>query len=192
MNVTCQGNLSVCHRFASRDVAYSVRTGGSFPMVKVTGAWNRPLDLYLAPSYEAVLPLCHISWHAQGHLLFQAALLLNNASCGSKFVNNYSTNTIPFSYNIYVSYPSSGFCTQAWLNGIREIDFYTIKWKGQRKLLWQVLSWYLPGRTEDNHKIPQPLCQANSWPNQDSNRAFPKYQVRSITQSNVLHLSAIY
>jgi len=32
----------------------------------------------------------------------------------------------PFSYIIYVSYPSNGFFTQAWLNRIRELDFHTI------------------------------------------------------------------
>ena len=52
---------SVCHRFTSPDVACSVGTGGSFPTVKVNGARNRLLDLYLAPSLEAVLPLCHMS-----------------------------------------------------------------------------------------------------------------------------------
>jgi hypothetical protein len=57
VNATCQGNLSVCHKFASPDLAYSVGTGDSFPRVKVTGTWSRPLDLYPAPSHEAVPPL---------------------------------------------------------------------------------------------------------------------------------------
>jgi hypothetical protein len=38
VNAICQGNLSVCHRFARPDVAYSIGTGISFPTVKVTGA----------------------------------------------------------------------------------------------------------------------------------------------------------
>jgi hypothetical protein len=128
VNATCQGNLSVCHRFASPDVAYSVGTGGSFPRVKGAGheADHSTSTLCEVMKLYFHSAICHDMHRdiSPKHDLFQAALLLNNASCGSKFVNNDSTNT-PFSY-IYVSYPSNGFCTQAWLNRIREIDFHTI------------------------------------------------------------------
>ena len=123
MNATCQGNLSVFHRFATPDSLFSRNWGffshgqSDWGMKQTT----RPLPSTKSWSCTSTLP-CHDIHRdiSPKHDLFQAALLLNNASCGSKFMNNDSTNTSPFSYNIYVSYPSNGFCTQAWLNSIRE------------------------------------------------------------------------
>ena len=66
VNATCRGILSVCHRFASPDVAYSVGTGGFFPHSESDWGMKQttwPLPSAKSWSCTSTLPYVIVVWY---------------------------------------------------------------------------------------------------------------------------------